>query len=74
MANAKRDGAAPEEVKDLRGAIEWMKKEGDIVITDKECQSLHSQKCTGWRGRNNSSKAATNALTLHGSTEYSGTG
>ena len=36
MANAKRDGAAPEEVKDLRGAIEWMKKEGDIIITDKE--------------------------------------
>ena len=37
MANAKRDGAAPEEVKDLRGAIEWMKKEGDILIeTDKE--------------------------------------
>ena len=30
------DGAAPEEVKDLRGAIEWMKKEGDLLITDKE--------------------------------------
>ena len=30
MANAKRDGAAPEEVKDLRGAIEWMKKEGGV--------------------------------------------
>ena len=36
MANAKREGATPEEVKDLRGAIEWMKKEGDILITDKE--------------------------------------
>src|SRR5712671_116380 len=36
MANAKRDGAAPEEVRDLRRAIEWMKKEGDIIITDKE--------------------------------------
>ena len=36
MDNAKRDGAAPAEVKDLRGAIEWMKKEGDILITDKE--------------------------------------
>jgi UbiD family decarboxylase len=33
---AKRDGAAPDEVRDLRGAIEWMKKEGDILITDKE--------------------------------------
>jgi UbiD family decarboxylase len=36
MANAKRDGAAPEEVRDLRRSIEWMKKEGDIIITDKE--------------------------------------
>src|SRR6266511_2639479 len=36
MANAKRDGAAPEEVRDLRSAIEWMKKEGDILVTDKE--------------------------------------
>ena len=36
MANAKRDGAAPEEVRDLGGAIEWMKKEGDIIVTDKE--------------------------------------
>ena len=36
MANAKRDGAAPEEVRDLRGAIEWMKKAGDIIVTDKE--------------------------------------
>src|ERR671919_2318153 len=36
MANAKRDGAPPEEVKDLRSAIEWMKKEGDILVTDKE--------------------------------------
>src|SRR5690349_16106357 len=36
MANAKRDGAAPEEVRDLRRAIEWMKKEGDIIVTDKE--------------------------------------
>src|ERR1041384_4435981 len=36
MANAKRDGAAPEEVRDLRHAIDWMKKEGDIIITDKE--------------------------------------
>ena len=36
MANAKRDGASPEEVRDLRRAIEWMKKEGDILITDKE--------------------------------------
>ena len=34
--SAKRDGASPEEVRDLRGAIEWMKKEGDIMITDKE--------------------------------------
>src|SRR5512143_306784 len=33
---AKREGAAPEEIRDLRGAIEWMKKEGDIIITDKE--------------------------------------
>ncbi len=33
---AKRDGAAPEEIRDLRGAIEWMKKEGDIIITEKE--------------------------------------
>src|SRR5262249_23735206 len=33
---AKRDGAAPEEVRDLRGAIEWMKKEGDLIITEKE--------------------------------------
>ena len=33
---AKRDGAAPEEIRDLRGAIEWMKKEGDILITEKE--------------------------------------
>jgi 3-polyprenyl-4-hydroxybenzoate decarboxylase len=36
MANAKRDGAAPEEVRDLRRSIEWMKKEGDIIVTDKE--------------------------------------
>ena len=36
MANVRRDGAAPEEVRDLRGAIEWMKKEGDIIISDKE--------------------------------------
>src|ERR1044072_6323168 len=36
MANAKRDGAPAEEVGDLRGAIEWIKKEGDILITDKE--------------------------------------
>src|SRR6266545_922044 len=36
MANAKRDGAAPEEVRDLRSAIEWMKKEGDIIVTDQE--------------------------------------
>ncbi|HEY3168650.1 MAG TPA: UbiD family decarboxylase, partial [Candidatus Binatia bacterium] len=36
MANAQRDGAAPEEVRDLRSAIEWMKKEGDILVTDKE--------------------------------------
>ena len=34
--SAKRDGAAPEEVRDLRNAIEWMKKEGDVLITDKE--------------------------------------
>ena len=33
---AKRAGAAPEEVRDLRGAIEWMKKEGDLIITEKE--------------------------------------
>ena len=33
---AKRDGAAPEEIRDLRGAIEWMNKEGDIIITEKE--------------------------------------
>jgi hypothetical protein len=26
MAKAVKDGAAPEEVRDLRGAIEWMKK------------------------------------------------
>ncbi|MBF8254426.1 MAG: 3-octaprenyl-4-hydroxybenzoate carboxy-lyase UbiD [Deltaproteobacteria bacterium] len=36
MANAKRDGASPEEARDLRSAIEWMKKEGDIIVTDKE--------------------------------------
>ncbi|HEU5463846.1 MAG TPA: UbiD family decarboxylase, partial [Candidatus Binatia bacterium] len=36
MANVRRDGATPEEVRDLRGAIEWMKKEGDIVVSDKE--------------------------------------
>ena len=36
MAQAKRDGASPEEARDLRSAIEWMKKEGDIIITDKE--------------------------------------
>ena len=33
---ANREGAAPEEIRDLRGAIEWMKKEGDIIVTDKE--------------------------------------
>ena len=36
MANAKRDGASPEECRDLRSSIEWMKKEGDIIVTDKE--------------------------------------
>ena len=36
MANTRRDGAAPEEVRDLRSAIEWMKKEGEIIVTDKE--------------------------------------
>src|SRR6266550_2064941 len=35
MANAKRDGAAPEEVRDLRRAIEWMKKEGDMNVINK---------------------------------------
>ena len=33
---AKREGAAPEEIRDLRGAIEWLKKDGDLIITDKE--------------------------------------
>jgi len=33
---AKREGAAPEEIRDLRGAIEWLKKEGDLIETDKE--------------------------------------
>ena len=36
MANAKRDGASPEECRDLRSSIEWMKKAGDIIVTDKE--------------------------------------
>jgi UbiD family decarboxylase len=33
---AKQEGAAPEEIRDVRGAIEWLRKEGDLIITDKE--------------------------------------
>src|SRR5918992_6262776 len=37
MANAeKRDSAPLEVVRDLRGAIEWFKKNGDLIVTDKE--------------------------------------
>lgn len=32
----KREGAPFEAVRDLRSAIEWMKSEGDILITEKE--------------------------------------
>ena len=33
---ARKEGAAPQEVKDLRATIEWLKKEGDLIVTDKE--------------------------------------
>jgi UbiD family decarboxylase len=37
MAKAeKRDSAPVESVRDLRTAIEWMKKNGDLIVTDKE--------------------------------------
>ncbi|HXG51133.1 MAG TPA: UbiD family decarboxylase [candidate division Zixibacteria bacterium] len=37
MAKAARvERAAPEEIRDLRSAIEWLKKEGDLIVTDKE--------------------------------------
>ena len=37
MAKARKEvGASPEETRDLRGAIEWLKKEGDLIETDRE--------------------------------------
>src|SRR5246127_5295421 len=37
MAKAeKREGAPSEAIRDLRAAIEWFKKEGDLIETDKE--------------------------------------
>jgi len=37
MAKARKEVAAsPEETRDLRGAIEWLKKEGDLIETDRE--------------------------------------
>ncbi len=36
MANAKRDGAAPEEVRDLRRAIEGVDRDGHPIVAEVE--------------------------------------